>query len=70
MWFIGSELIGRFSQAVMLKNIVIRLPSSEKQTEIANHINALRVQAKALQQQATTELEPAKQQVERMILGD
>jgi restriction endonuclease S subunit len=53
-----------------LKSIKIPLPSLEKQTEIANHISTLRAQAKALQQQAAAELEQAKQQVERMILGD
>jgi|GEM_PF-2792514 len=36
----------------------------------ANYINTLRAQAKALQQQAAAELEQAKQQIEKMILGD
>jgi hypothetical protein len=44
--------------------------SSTKQTEIADHISALRTQAKQLQQQAEVELAQAKQQVERMILGE
>jgi len=51
-------------------NILIPLPPPEKQTEIANHISALRTQAKQLQQQAAAELEQAKQQVEKMILGE
>ena len=42
---------------------------SKKQTEIANHISALRTQAKQLQQQAAAELAHAKQQVEQLILG-
>ncbi len=53
-----------------VKHVLIPIPPLEKQTEIANHISTLRAQAKALQQQAATELEQAKQQVERMILGD
>jgi restriction endonuclease S subunit len=50
-------------------NILIPLPPPEKQAEIANHISALRTQAKQLQQQAAAELEQAKQQVEQLILG-
>ncbi len=51
-------------------NILIPCPPLEKQIEIANHINKIRTQAKQLQQQAEAELETAKQQVERMILGE
>lgn len=51
-------------------NILIPLPPPEKQTEIANHISALRTQAKQLQQQAADELAHAKQQVEQLILGE
>ena len=51
-------------------NIQIPLPPLEKQTEIADHISALRSQAKQLQHEAQTELERAKSEVERMILGD
>jgi restriction endonuclease S subunit len=53
-----------------LKSIKIPLPPLEKQTEIANHINAIRATAKQLQQQAEAELQHAKQQVERLILGE
>jgi type I restriction enzyme S subunit len=53
----------------MLRNIKIPLPPLEKQTEIADHISALRFQAKQLQQEAQAELERAKIEVERMILG-
>jgi restriction endonuclease S subunit len=50
-------------------HLKIPIPPPEKQTEIANHISALRTQAKQLQQQAAAELEQAKQQVEQLILG-
>jgi type I restriction enzyme M protein len=59
--FIGSNNAGK---------LIIPLPPPEKQTEIANHISALRTQAKQLQQQAAAELEQAKQQVEKLILGE
>ena len=51
-------------------NILIPLPPLEKQTEIADHISALRLQAKQLQHEARVELERAKSEVERMILGE
>jgi type I restriction enzyme S subunit len=54
----------------MLRNIKIPLPEIERQTEIANHISAIRFSAKQLQQQAAAELEQAKQQVEKLILGE
>jgi restriction endonuclease S subunit len=54
----------------MFKNLQIPLPPLEKQTEIADHISALRLQAKQLQHEAQTELERAKIEVERMILGE
>jgi restriction endonuclease S subunit len=53
-----------------IKQIIIPLPPPEKQTEIANHISALRTQAKQLQQQAAAELAQAKQHVEQLILGE
>lgn len=49
-------------------NLRIPLPPLEKQTEIANHISAIRTKAKQLQQQAAAELAQAKQQVEQLIL--
>lgn len=58
--FIGSNNAGK---------LIVPIPPLEKQAEIANHISTLRSQAKALQQQAAAELEQAKQQVERIILG-
>jgi restriction endonuclease S subunit len=54
----------------VIRGLKIPLPPIEKQTEIANHIQTLRNQAKQLQQQAQAELKQAKQQVERMILGE
>lgn len=53
-----------------LGNILIPLPPLEKQTEIADHISAIRTLAKQLQQQAADELAHAKQQVEQLILGE
>jgi len=53
-----------------LANILIPLPPIEKQTEIANHISAIRFSAKQLQQQAAASLEQAKQQVAKLILGE
>ena len=52
------------------KSLPIVLPPLEKQIEISEHITAIRNQAKQLQQQAKTDLEKAKQEVEAMILGD
>lgn len=42
----------------------------EKQTEIANHIQDIRTQAKQLQEEAKVVLEKAKKEVEKMILGE
>lgn len=53
-----------------LGKILIPLPPLEKQTEIAEHISALRLQAKGLQQQAEAEFKSAQQTVEKMILGE
>ncbi len=49
-------------------NQEIPLPPIEKQNEIAEHITQLRNKAKQLQKEAVTELEKAKQEVEKMIL--
>ncbi len=56
------------SEQILSANIP--LPPLEKQTEIADHISALRTQAKQLQQQAAAELAYAKQHVEQLILGE
>jgi type I restriction enzyme S subunit len=51
------------------KSLPIALPPLQKQTEIANHIQGLRTNAKQLQEEAKIILDIAKQEVERMILG-
>lgn len=53
-----------------LKSIKIPLPPLEKQTEIANHIQDLRIRAKALQTAAEEALRVAQREVEGMILGE
>ena len=49
--------------------VSIPLPSLDKQQEIADHISAIRAEAKALEDEANTILEQAKKKVEKMILG-
>ena len=49
--------------------VSIPLPSLDKQQEIADHISAIRAEAKALEQDANTILEQVKKEVEKMILG-
>lgn len=65
----GAGLFLNISE-IDLMNIKIPLPPLSKQTDIANHITAIRQQAKQLQQQAKAELEQAKKEVESIILGD
>ena len=75
---IGQKILDKLKRPVARANInleeiasiKIPLPPLEKQTEIADHISALRLQAKQLQHEAQTELERAKIEVERMILGE
>lgn len=52
-----------------ISSIKIPLPPFTKQQEIANHINAIRQQAKQLQEEGKSILESAKKEVEQMILG-
>lgn len=52
-----------------LKNLRIPVPPLEKQNEIANHIQGIRDQAKALQEEAAGIINDAKTKVEQMILG-
>ena len=54
--------------ASFLENFNLPLPPKEKQVEIANHVYALRQQAKELQEEGKTILENAKLEVERMII--
>jgi type I restriction enzyme S subunit len=53
-----------------VKHLQIPLPPLEIQNEIAEHIAGIRAEAKRLEQEAQEELEEAKQQVEKMILGE
>lgn len=52
-----------------LRDILIILPDMPKQNEIAEHIQAIRTQAKQLQTQAEQLLANAKAHIEQMILG-
>ncbi len=52
-----------------IKNIKIPLPPIKKQNEIAEHIQNIRDEAKQLKLEAVQELESAKAEVEKMILG-
>lgn len=53
-----------------LKSLQIPLPPPEKQNEIASHITAIRQKAKALKENALSNFEKAKAEVEKMILGE
>jgi type I restriction enzyme S subunit len=61
---------GFFNQNIPLPFANEPKKSIEKQTEIANHIQNIRSQAKSLQQEAARVLEAAKREVEKMILGE
>lgn len=50
-------------------SLPIPIPDKAKQTEIVTHIQNIRKQAKQLQTEATSILENAKAEVEKMILG-
>lgn len=50
------------------RSMPIPLPPIVKQKEIANHIYAMRQQAKQLQEEGESILENAKKEVEQMIL--
>ena len=52
-----------------LKKVSIPIPPLTKQQEIANHICAIRQQAKQLQAEGKAILENAKKEVEQMIIG-
>lgn len=52
-----------------LAKLKIPLPPLKKQNEIASHITAIRQKAKALQENALSDFEKAKAEVEKMILG-
>jgi len=52
-----------------LGNLFIPLPPLEVQEEIAAHIQSIRERAGELEREARGEVERAKREVERMILG-
>lgn len=54
----------------LLRQLPIPVPDIDKQMAIATHIGSLRQEAKRLRQRAETELELAKQSVEKLILGE
>lgn len=72
------ELAERVSIGAVIKHLTLNdwlntkipLPPLEKQTEIADHIRAIRAKAKQLQHEAKAELEQAKKTIEKMILGE
>lgn len=53
----------------IIKSIAVPTPPLEKQLEIVAHIAEIRQQAKQLREEAEKELDQAKAEVERMILG-
>ncbi len=59
-----------FLGANNVKNIKIPLPPLTKQQEIADHISAIRAEAKRLEQEGEEILQSARLQVEQMILGE
>lgn len=68
LYFGGSAGQQRVS-ASFLENFNLPLPPFIKQQEIANHIYAIRQQAKQLQEEGKSILENAKKEVEQMIIG-
>lgn len=68
LYFGGSAGQQRVS-ASFLENFNLPLPPLTKQQEIANHIYAIRQQAKQLQEEGKSILENAKKEVEQMIIG-
>ena len=68
LYFGGSAGQQRVSSS-FLENFNLPLPTLAKQQEIANHIYAIRQQAKQLQEEGKSILENAKKEVEQMIIG-
>ncbi len=54
----------------LLRQLPIPLPNEEKQIAIAEHIRAIRKDAKRLHQNAQNELNAAKCRIEAMLLGE
>lgn len=68
LYFGGSAGQQRVPKS-FLENFSIPLPPLNKQREIANHVSAIRQQAKRLQEEGKAILKNAKNDVERMIIG-
>jgi len=68
MLYFGGSAGQQRVPASFLENFNLPLPPKEKQIEIANHVYALRQQAKTLQEEGKRILELAKQEVEQMIM--
>ena len=64
----GATVTGITKDA--LKNISVILPSLDIQNKIVNSINLVREEAKKLEVEANLILENAKQEIEKMILGE
>lgn len=69
MLFFGGSAGQQRVSSFFLENFNLPLPSLAKQQEIANHIYAIRQQAKQLQEEGKTFLENVKKEVEQMIIG-
>ena len=68
LYFGGSAGQQRVPKS-FLENFSVPFPPLTKQQEIANHVSAIRQQAKRLQEEGKAILENAKKEVERMIIG-
>ena len=75
--FMQNLLVRHASGAVMpsisnieLKNIKIPFPSKDIQNKVANYVLETIREAKSLQKEANSELERAKQEVEKILLGE
>ncbi len=64
----GATVTGLTKEVV--KRLVIPLPPLDVQEEIAAHIQSIRTRAKELEEDAKAEVERAKVEVEKMILGE
>lgn len=53
-----------------VKRILVPIPPIEKQNEIAEHIENIRLQAKTLREEGKLILENAKREIERIIIGE
>ena len=70
MLYFGGSAGQQRVPASFLENFNLPLPPKEKQVEIANHVYEIRRKAKKLQEEGQNILEQAKQEVERMIIGN